>query len=163
MNILYDLTDKLTSLQRLAESGNVDQQAIADTMEMIEGDFDDKAVGYVKVYKSIEADVKEIDVEIKRLQERRSSFKNNANTIKQRLVQAMVETGHEHIKTPLFTIYAIHTQSVVAPEDPNQLPPKFIKTTTTLAVNKADLKKALQAGREVPNARLVENVSLGVR
>lgn len=161
MNILYDLTDKLTSLQRLAESGNADQQAIADTMEMVEGDFDDKAVGYVKVYKSIDADVKEIDAEIKRLQERRSSFKNNANTIKQRLVQAMVETGHEHIKTPLFTIYTRRTVSVQAPEDPNQLPQEFIKTT--LAVNKADLKKALQSGRDVQNARLVENVSLGVR
>ena len=161
MNILYDLTDKLTSLQRLAESGNADPQAIADTMEMVEGDFEDKAVGYVKVYKSIDADVKEIDAEIKRLQERRSSFNNNANTIKQRLVQAMVETGHEHIKTPLFTIYTRRTVSVQAPEDPNKLPPEFIKTT--LMVNKSDLKKALQAGREVPNARLVENVSLGVR
>ena len=161
MNILYDLTDKLTSLQRLAESGNADPQAIADTMEMVEGDFEDKAVGYVKVYKSIDADVKEIDAEIKRLQERRSSFNNNANTIKQRLVQAMVETGHEHIKTPLFTIYTRRTVSVQAPEDPNKLPPEFIKTT--LMVNKADLKKALQAGREVPNARLVENIGLGVR
>lgn len=161
MNILYDLTDKLTSLQRLAESGNADPQAIADTMEMVEGDFDDKAVGYVKVYKSIDADVKEIDAEIKRLQERRSSFKNNANTIKQRLVQAMVETGHEHIKTPLFTIYTRRTVSVQAPEDPNKLPPEFIKTT--LSVNKSDLKKALQSGRDVQNARLVENVSLGVR
>ena len=161
MNILYDLTDKLTSLQRLAESGNADPQAIADTMEMVEGDFDDKAVGYVKVYKSIDADVKEIDAEIKRLQKRRSSFKNNANTIKQRLVQAMVETGHEHIKTPLFTIYTIHTQSVVAPEDPNQLPSEFIKTAVT--ANNTKLKKALQSGRDVPNVRLVENVSLGVR
>lgn len=161
MNILYDMTDKLTSLQRLAESGNADPQAIADTMEMVEGDFDDKAVGYVKVYKSIDADVKEIDAEIKRLQKRRSSFKNNANTIKQRLVQAMVETGHEHIKTPLFTIYTIHTQSVVAPEDPNQLPSEFIKTAVT--ANNTKLKKALQSGRDVPNVRLVENVSLGVR
>lgn len=161
MNILYDLTDKLTSLQRLAESGNADPQAIADTMEMVEGDFEDKAVGYVKVYKSIEADVDVIDAEIKRLQERKASFKNNANTIKQRLVQAMVETGNERIKTPLFTIYTRRTVSVEAPEDPNKLPPEFIKTT--LAVNKADLKKALQSGRDVPNARLVENVSLGVR
>lgn len=161
MNILYDLTDKLTSLQRQAESGNADPQAIADTMEMVEGDFEDKAVGYVKVYKSIDADVKEIDAEIKRLQERRSSFNNNANTIKQRLVQAMVETGHEHIKTPLFTIYTRRTVSVQAPEDPNELPQEFIKTT--LSVNKIDLKKALQAGREVPNARLVENIGLGVR
>ncbi|WP_270235322.1 siphovirus Gp157 family protein [Lacticaseibacillus suilingensis] len=161
MSTLYDLTDKFTSLQRLAEDGTVDPALIADTMESIEGDFEDKAVGCVKVYKSIDADVKEIDAEIKRLQERRSSFKNNANTIKQRLVQAMVETGHEHIKTPLFTIYTRRTVSVQAPEDPNQLPQEFIKTT--LAVNKADLKKALQFGRDVPNARLVENVSLGVR
>lgn len=161
MTTLYDLTDKLTSLQRLAEDGTVDPALIADTMDSIEGGFEDKAVGYVKVYKSIDADVKEIEAEIKRLQERRSSFKNNANTIKQRLVQAMVETGNERIKTPLFTIYTRRTVSVEAPEDPNKLPPEFIKTT--LAVNKADLKKALQSGRDVPNARLVENVSLGVR
>lgn len=161
MTTLYDLTDKLKSLQRLAEDGTVDPTLIADTMDSIEGDFEDKAVGYVKVYKSIEADVDEIDAEIKRLQERKASFKNNANTIKQRLVQAMVETGNERIKTPLFTIYTRRTVSVQAPEDPNQLPPEFIKTT--LNVNKIELKKALQAGREVPNARLTENVSLGVR
>lgn len=161
MNTLYDLTDKLTSLQRLAEDGTVDPALIADTMDSIEGDFEDKAVGYVKVYKSIEADVDVIDAEIKRLQERKASFKNNANTIKQRLVQAMVETGNERIKTPLFTIYTRRTVSVEAPEDPNKLPPEFIKTT--LAVNKADLKKALQSGRDVPNARLVENIGLGVR
>ncbi|MFD1398683.1 siphovirus Gp157 family protein [Lacticaseibacillus suilingensis] len=161
MSTLYDLTDKLTSLQRLAEDDTVDPALIADTMDSIEGDFEDKAVGYVKVYKSIEADVDEINAEIKRLQERKASFKNNANTIKQRLVQAMVETGNERIKTPLFTIYTRRTVSVQAPEDPNKLPPEFIKTT--LSVNKADLKKALQSGREVPNARLVENVSLGVK
>lgn len=73
----------------------------------------------------------------------------------------MVETGREHIHTPLFSIYTRRTVSVEAPEDPNKLPPEFIKTT--LMVNKADLKKALQAGREVPNARLVENIGLGVR
>lgn len=161
MSVLYDLTDKLTSLQRLAESGKADPEAIADTMEMVEGDFDDKAVGYVKVYKSIEADVKEIDAEIKRLQERKTSAKKNAATIKSRLAQAMVETGREHIHTPLFSIYTRRTVSVEAPEDPNKLPPEFIKTTLT--VNKSDLKKALQAGREVPNARLVENIGLGVR
>jgi len=161
MNTLYDLTDKLTSLQRLAEDGTVDPALIADTMDSIEGDFEDKAVGYVKIIRQLQADAEAVNSEVQRLTARRDSFTKNARVMKHILADAMEETDHEHIKTPLFSIYTIHTVSVQAPEDPNQLPPEFIKTT--LAVNKAELKKALKAGREVPNARLTENVSLGVR
>ncbi|MCX2455657.1 siphovirus Gp157 family protein [Lacticaseibacillus nasuensis] len=161
MATLYDLKGNYEKVYQLAEDGTFDPETMRDTLDSLTDAIEDKAIGYVKVTKQMDFDIASIDAEIKRLSERKASYTKNRDFLKKTLAEAMQETGNERFKTPLFTIYTIHTKSVVVPEDPKKLPPEFIKTR--FAVDKAGVKKALKAGRDVPNARLVENTSLGVR
>ena len=53
---LYELTDDYMKLLEFAEDPEADPQAIADTMDALEGEIEVKAEGYAKVMKQIEAD-----------------------------------------------------------------------------------------------------------
>ncbi len=77
MSKLYEITAKHKALQEIEvpEDGTMDE-AIKDTFEMIEGDFNDKAVAMVKVTRNMDADVSSIDDEIKRLQARNKTITN---------------------------------------------------------------------------------------
>lgn len=104
MPTLYDLTDQWGYVYRLAEDGVFDPATLHDTLDAINEAIEDKAVGYAKVIKQIDADAETIDAEIKRLTERRNSYTRNVATLKQVLMNAMNETGNRKFKTPLFTI-----------------------------------------------------------
>lgn len=163
MPTLYDLTGNYASLLELAEDGTIDPEVLQDTMDSIVDGLEDKAVGYVKVVKQIEADAAEAKAEAQRLSERATSYERNAKMMRQKLADSMAETNQTRFKTPLFTIYTRKTTSVITPDDPKQLPPDYLKAKTSYTPDKKAIKDALQDGKEVPNARLVEKVSLGVK
>ena len=53
MSSLYQLTEQYQELLSMALDPDVDPEALADTMEAIEGEFEDKADGYAKVMKEL--------------------------------------------------------------------------------------------------------------
>ena len=72
MNTLYELTSEYLQLLEMAEDPDVDLQTIADTMEAIGGEIEDKADGYARVMKQIEANAAGIKAEIGRLTARKT-------------------------------------------------------------------------------------------
>lgn len=164
MATLYELTEKQIKLLQLAEDGTVDPAVLADTMDAIDDAIEDKAVAYVQVAKQIDADVEVIDAEIKRLSERKASYKKNATLIKQRLVEAMQETGHKKFKTPLFTIWVQDTPSVkIEDDDPANVEIAYVHEERRLIADKKMIKDALKAGKDVKGATLVYSSSLRTR
>ena len=73
MATLYELTGELLQLLEIAQDESVDLQTLEDTMDMVEGDFLQKADGYAKVLQQMNTEVEILDKEIKRLQARKSS------------------------------------------------------------------------------------------
>lgn len=161
MTALYTYTEQFAKLKQYATDGTSDPEVLRDTMDSIKGPFEDKAVDYVKVIRDLESDAKEARNEAARISKRASSLEKNAKFMRNVLAQSMSEIGTSSIKTPLFTIYTTTQQKLSVPTDPNKLPPEFIKTTES--IDRAGLTKALKSGRQIPNAVLVPNVSLGVR
>ena len=53
MSTLYQLTEAYQELLSMALDPDTDPEALADTMEAIEGEFEDKADGYAKVMKEM--------------------------------------------------------------------------------------------------------------
>lgn len=90
---LYEITEDFERLREMASDPDVDPEAIRDTMEAIEADFEDKADGYAKVIQMLEADEAGLDAEIKRLQARKSAVNGNKGRIKEALESAMRQTG----------------------------------------------------------------------
>lgn len=100
---VYVITGQLAQLQEMAYDPDVDEQALADTMEAIDMEFEDKADGYAMIMTRLKADVETIDKEIERLQNRKKTIKNNIDRMKAALEQSMIFLDKRKFKTPLFS------------------------------------------------------------
>lgn len=100
---LYELTGELLELLRMAEDPEVDEQMLADTMEGIELEIEDKADAYAKVMQELESDADKLKGEIERLQTRKRTIDNNIVRIKKSLKESMEATGKTKFKTDLFS------------------------------------------------------------
>ena len=100
---LYEMTKDWENVFEMLLDPEIPEEAIFDTIEMIEADMDVKADGYAKIIKSMDGDAAQIDAEIKRLQDRKASITNRQKMMKQRLADSMKATGRTKFKTALFS------------------------------------------------------------
>lgn len=160
MSTLYELTGQYLAIYEM----DIDDETKQDTLASMdwEDDFVNKAEGYAKVIKNLEADLPGLDEEIKRLQNRKSALKNKIDTLKINLQTAMEVTGNERIKTNLFSIAVQNSKaSVIVDED--QLPKKYLVKKVTVSPDKKSLYELLNEGKKIKGATLQKNRSLRIR
>ena len=68
---IYELTKDWNAVYSMIDDEEIDETAILDTLEAIEGDIENKADGYAMVMTNANSVIKGIDEEIKRLQNRK--------------------------------------------------------------------------------------------
>ena len=100
---LYEITSQYLQLLELAEDPDMDPEILTDTMEAIQGDFEEKADGYAKVISNLTAEAEAVKKEIDRLQARKKAREGSAKRIKENLQRAMIDTDHKKFKTTLFS------------------------------------------------------------
>jgi hypothetical protein len=100
---MYELTANWAAVLAMAQDPDVDPQAIADTLEAIGGEIEEKAENTAIIMKELEAEAAKLKAEEQRLKDRRAKVENNIKDIKQRLFDAMKMTGKEKFKTELFS------------------------------------------------------------
>ena len=101
---LYELTAGFLQLQQMLEDPDVDQQAVADTMEAMDFAIEEKAEGYVKVIRNMEGSVNAFKLEIDRLTDKKRHLEDSIKRLKTNLQESMVTLGKRKIKTDLFQI-----------------------------------------------------------
>ncbi|NQN87162.1 siphovirus Gp157 family protein [Streptococcus suis] len=159
MASIYELTG---IFKQIAEMEGIDEETKLDTLESIDWteQFEEKVENTVKVIKNKEADVNQLKEEIDRLTKRKKSIENDITRLKIGLQGAFEITGHEKVKTLLFTVSLANNQpSVVVDED--LLPKKYF--IQTLKPDKTAIKELLKAGKKVKGAVLQESRSLRIR
>ncbi|MHC3630011.1 siphovirus Gp157 family protein [Streptococcus suis] len=159
MASIYELTG---IFKQIAEMEGIDEETKLDTLESIDWteQFEEKVENTVKVIKNKEADVDKLKEEIDRLTKRKKSIENDITRLKTGLQGAFEITGHEKVKTLLFTVSLANNQpSVVVDED--LLPKKYF--IQTLKPDKTAIKELLKAGKKVKGAVLQESRSLRIR
>lgn len=162
MTKLYELTSELKGLQQLAydlDADNTDatmMQAIEDTMEGLNLEFNDKAVAIVKVAENLNADTSALDAEIKRLQERKKVITNRQESLKDYLRFNMDANGVKKIECPLFSITLGKGSPTVQIIDDSTIPDDYMTVKTEIKPDKAAIVKALKSGIEVNGASLIE-------
>ncbi len=144
---LYEITEQYMKLLELAEDPETDPEIIADTMEAIEGDFEDKATGYAKVITQLKAEAEAVKKEADRLAARKKALEANANRIRDNLQAAMVAVGKPKFKTDLFSfnIQKNPPSVVMDTEDLFAIPQEYIVIPDP-EINKAAIKEALKSG-----------------
>jgi hypothetical protein len=146
MSHLYELTGNMKELEKLAESDPDMVLSVADTLEGIQAEFNDKAQAVMIVANSMDSDIDAIQKELDRLTARKRAIVNRKESLKDYLRENMEANGIKQIKCPLFTINCVHGREVAVVDNEEELPDDFIKPKVTMQVDKAELTKALKEG-----------------
>lgn len=153
MTTLYTITEQFKELAALADTADEDLAvALRDTMEGIEGEFQEKGKAIAMITLNIDGDLEAIQSQIDRLTERKRIITNRKESLKEYLRTNMDAAGITKITHPLFTISCGKGKPIVVIDDEKALPDDFVKVKVTSAPDKAAIAKALKDGQEVPGA-----------
>ena len=158
---LYEITGDLLRLQEMLED-SVEDQALADTLEAVQGEYEVKLENYCKVIRNLEADVDALKAEADRLNSKRAVLNANIERLKKAMFDSMKATNTAKVKGTLFTV-AIQKNGGVAPINYDK-DNKDITLTLPDELVVVTEKPNLDAIRELLVAgKTVEGFSLGER
>lgn len=153
MTALYAITEQFKELAALAENADEDLAvALRDTMEGIEGEFQEKGKAIAMVTLNIDGDLEAIQSQIDRLTERKRIIANRKESLKEYLRTNMEASGITKITHPLFTITCGKGKPIVVIDDEKAIPDDYVNVKVTSAPDKAAIAKAIKDGIEVPGA-----------
>ena len=163
---LFSLTNQYLELADTLAAGDFDIATIADTIEAsgLQDDIAQKAQGLEYVARSAEAYLPAIEAEIARLQALKAHRVKVAAGLRQYLLDSMQRMQIERIDCPLFAISIRKNPPSVDVFDQLQVPMGYMVTPLPPPdrPDKALIKEALKAGKDVPGARMVQSVRLAV-
>lgn len=154
---LYELTGQFLEIYNM----EIDDETKLDTLEAIDwtSDYETKVEGYVKVIKSLEADIKARKNEKERLDGLNKSDQTKIDNLKAALAVSMTETGQTKVDTTLFKVGFRKSEAVVV--DETKLPKKY--QVATYKPDKKTLKELLKSGKRIKGAVLEERSNLSIR
>lgn len=160
---LYEINAQLERLLDVGDGRMVDEETgelfDQEALEALEMERDAKIDGCLFFIKNCKADAKMLDEEIKKLQAKKQAIENKAERTKNYVEHCL---KGEKFKSLLNNVYFTKSVKVEIDEEKiEKLPSQYLKTT--ISVNKAELKKALQAGEFIDGAMLVESMSLTLK
>ena len=155
---LYELSASYQQIQQMIEDGAED---LEDTLESLDDAIEEKAVGYAKVIKNIEAQSKAIKDEEKRLSERRKALDNKVKYMKESLEDAMRLNDKKRIKTDLFSFNIQKNPPSVRITNEELLPKRFYVEQEPKLDNISLIKELKE--NEIPGAELAQGESLRIR
>lgn len=154
MTTLRDMTGQYTELLAIASDPDLPPEALADTLEGLEGEIKIKAENIIHILLNSGTDVVALDGEIKRLQARKKSIENGKERLKEYLRFNMEATGITRIECPLFSISLGKGRAIVSIDDEGALPGEYVNTKTTTAPDKRRILAALKDGAVIEGASL---------
>ena len=158
MATLYELTEEYRQLLDWMEDPEMDPQTIQDTLEALGGEIEEKADGYAKVIRQLEADAAALKAEAKRMINKQKTAEENIERLKKSLQRTMEITGREKIDTGLFKVWLQKTpESVVMDEQYiENIPERFLRMRDP-EINKQAIKEALIAGEDLDGIAHLES------
>lgn len=154
MSHLYEISEQLRQLESIDAEDESAAIAIADTMQAIQGEFDEKAKAVASVILNMDSDADAIDAEIARLTARKKAIANRQEGIRNYLRDNMESCGITKISHPLFTITLAQGREVVVIDNPALIPDDLMYVKTELRPEKAEIMKRIKEGAEVPGAHI---------
>lgn len=153
---LYDISEQFKELQNMAENDESMAEAVRDTLELVESDFNEKAQAIVAVALNMESDIAGIDEQIQRLTDRKKTIQNRTEWLRNYLRTNMAATGIKKISCPLFTITLADPVKQVEITNEAELPDDYVTVKTVIAPDKRKILADLKAGVDIQGACLVD-------
>lgn len=148
---LYKIANEFAAL--MAE--DLDPEMIADTIEGIEGEFQDKTEQLLSIIKNQAALSAALKEEAKKLNERAKALEASNDRIKKYIVDSMNTIEKKKLNAGLHTLTVRAGVQSVEIEDEEALPMDFYEYVTSKKIDKNHIKNELKLGKEIAGAKLV--------
>lgn len=156
---LYELTSSYEQLLEMAEQ--LDEETLRDTLESINEAIETKVENTAYVIKSLEANVKIIDEEVKRLQAMKSTQQRNIKSLKEYIQESMEKVGLGKIEGSLIKVSIQNNPPSVRLDNDFKIG-KYLVSVEPKFDKKAILSD-LKQGLDVPGAEIVQGKSIRIR
>jgi len=162
---LYEISNTYTEFMNAIESGDIPEEAIADTLEIIQGDFNEKADNIACIIKNLSAEVTAIKTERDALNERIKSKQHREESLKAYLSYAMESMKISKVETARNAISFRKSTSCFIPdeEDFKQRHTDLCKKELVVTIPRADIAKMLKNGQEISGAELRTKQNLQIK
>lgn len=100
---LYSLTVQMQEILDMAESGEFDEELIANTLEGVEGEIEDKLDSYGVIVNELQDDIEKLDKEIKRLTAKKKTITGSIDYLKKMVMYTMGQMDKKKVKGERFT------------------------------------------------------------
>ena len=155
MSKLYEIANEYAELA----NSDMDAEMIADTLEGIQGEFEDKAENLLAIIKNELALAEMLKAEAKKLTERATSCINRANNIKSYMAESLQTMELKKLNAGVHTISVRKGVRSVQIDDLEKLPPEFVEYVTDIKPDKNLIKEKLKLGQSIDGATLVTGKS----
>lgn len=164
---LYELAENYRMLQAMLDDDEVDEQAIIDTIEAMEGEFDEAADNIACLIKTVTYETEAMAAEIKKLQERKRIKENKSKRIKEYLLENMQKINRTKIETARNRISIRKNPASLIVTNISALQDNIgnwkSRKWNEDELDKTKIKERLNAGETIEGVRLESSVSLTIK
>ena len=164
MTNLFNLTAEYqAAAERLADL-DLPPEVIADTLDSMSGDIEDKWKNTIFVVKNIRAMAEARKEAAKAMLETAASELKRCEYLQDRVLQSMILVGRDKCDCTYFKLSVRDNQHSVVIDSESEIPRMYKRVVPeTTAPDKVLIKEALLAGLSVPGVHLMRTKSLSVR
>lgn len=159
---LYEIREDFLALLDAIENGEIPDEAVADTLESMKGEFDEKIENTACYIKNLKAEADAIKAEENSLKERRQAKEHHIERLKNGMMECMSHLGIKKVEgaRARVTISTRTGASVIIFPDA-VIPEEYQRTK--VEPDKTALKEALKAGVAIKGVTLADSCSVTIK
>lgn len=155
---LYAIAEAFSKLDEMVENDG----SLVEYLDGVQMQLQEKVNNIVRYSRNLELTAEMIDVEIKRLSELKSAYKNKSESLKDYISYSMKKNGIEKVETDIARLSFRKSQTVEI-EDISKLPERFVVTKVSKTADKKAIKEAIENGEAVEGARIDNHNNLQIK
>ena len=163
MSTLYDITNRYNNVAELLDNPDVPMEVVEEALSSISDEFNVKADNIARFIKDLNATAASIKEEEIRLANRRRSFENRANGLKDYLEANMRAMNIKKVKTNFFSFNIQSNPASVEILDETLIPKEFKSVEPVTKIDKKALLKAVKETGEIAGVSLKTSEGLRIR
>ena len=166
---LYEIANEYEELLAAIEEGEIPEEAIADTLEAVQGMLEEKADNLACYIKNLLAEVKAIKDEEEKLAERRKAKEKRADQLKAFLGNALQRAGMTKLETARNKLSFRSSAGVVISDEETfiawaeEKAPDLVKVTVAKKVALSAVQAAIKSGVEIEGAVIEQRQNLQIK
>jgi predicted nuclease with TOPRIM domain len=164
MTALFELAAEYRAISDKLHDLDMDEQTIADTLESISGDLQEKSVNVAKYFRNMEADADKIEEAAKAMMDRAKAIRKRSASLKKYLHDNMERAGITKIESPWFVVSIKTNPSSVKIDDQSLIPDDYMREIPAkFEPDKKMIKSAMDEGYIVPGCHIERGTRLEIK